>query len=361
MRSLFKHALSLLTVAAMPAFGTAPIAYALPAPGGCLEFDVPVTVTSEPHSMHGTLCLPTQSTHTVIVLVHGSTYNHTYWNFPYRPDLYNFRSAMNSAGYATAVIDKLGSGQSSRPLSTQATKDAQIDAVHAVIQALRTGQVGGNTFAKVILGGHSNGSTDTIGVAWRHPQDVTGVLITGFTHRINTPQVAFFLATSHPAALDPTFMNAQPPYDPGYITTMPGTREANFYTPGSPDPTVVALDETTKDVLSLPESAGGTEISTNPAITQSINVPVLMVHGQLDTIFHCSEAGLPCTAAALHAQETPYFSAGACLQVYVLPAAGHVLNLFPNAHDAWDAVTEWAHDFVGREPHPVTPPHGACP
>jgi len=331
------------------------------AAGSCQEFDVPVTVGGLPANIHGTLCLPNHATSTVMALVHGSTYNHTYWDFPYRPNLYNFRSKMNQAGFATAVIDKLGSGLSSRPPSELVTKDAQIDAIHAVLQALRAGQVGAQAFAKVILGGHSNGSVDAIGVAWRYPQDANGVLITGFTHRIDVPQVLYFLSTTYAAALDPKFMNAVPPYDPGYITTMPGTRYSNFYAPAVTDWAVVDLDEETKDVLSLPESAGGQGISTDPAITQSIQVPVLMVHGEFDTIFTCSEGGPPCTAAQLGAQESTYFSPSACLQVFVLPAAGHSLNLFPNANEAWAAVLNWANDFVGRGPGPVTPPPGACP
>jgi hypothetical protein len=181
------------------------------------------------------------------------------------------------------------------------------------------------------------------------------------THRIDPVQVGFFLSTVYPAALDPAFAQAVPPYDPGYVTTLPGTRYDNFYAPGVTEAAVVAVDEANKDVLSFPESATAAPVFSDPTVSQSIGVPVLAVLGELDTIFICSEAGPPCTASELYAQEAPFYSAAACLQTFVLPEAGHSFNLFPNAHHAWKAVTNWADDFVGRGPGPVTPPPGACP
>jgi pimeloyl-ACP methyl ester carboxylesterase len=73
---------------------------------------VPVDVLVVQAMMAGTLCRPPGAS-TVMVLVPGSTYNQTYWDFPYQLETYDFRLAMNRAGYATLVIDRLGVGKSS--------------------------------------------------------------------------------------------------------------------------------------------------------------------------------------------------------------------------------------------------------
>jgi len=102
----------------------------------CHEVDVPVTVAGRPAIMHGTLCLPHRRTNTVVVLVPGSTYNHVYWDFPLRPERYSFRRGLNQQGLATFVVDRLGTGLSSRPPSTEVTAQAQAAGIHARPAAL---------------------------------------------------------------------------------------------------------------------------------------------------------------------------------------------------------------------------------
>jgi hypothetical protein len=42
--------------------------------------------------------------------------------------------------------------------------------------------------------------------------------------------------------------------DPGYLTTVPGTRGAAFYDTASADPDVIAYDEAHKDVMAADEA-----------------------------------------------------------------------------------------------------------
>ena len=198
----------------------------------CQGADVPVTAVLVPAIIHGTLCVPSgESPGTVMVLVPGATYNSSYWNFPYDPDIYNFRQAMNAAGYATFVLDSLGTGQSSRPPSALVTTLVQGIAVHEVIQALRTGEIGGIRFAKVILGGHSLGSAAAILEAGTY-HDENALLLTGISHAANVGGFAALLSSLHPAALDPRFAGQSP--DPAYLTTRPDTRGSLFYAPRRP-------------------------------------------------------------------------------------------------------------------------------
>ncbi|MCC3774493.1 alpha/beta fold hydrolase [Streptomyces sp. UNOB3_S3] len=328
------------------------------APASCQGADIPVTGVV-PATMHGTLCVPAGGTaDTVMVLVPGGTYNHTYWDFPYQPQTYNFRQAMNGAGYATLVVDRLGTGASSRPPSALVTASVQAGAVHQVIQALRGGRIGGTDFRKVILGGHSLGSLISVIEAGTY-NDADAVVLTGITHRIVAQKIVdVFISSFYPAALDPAFAGRS--YDPGYLTTRPGTRGTDFYAPATTDPAVLAKDEATKDVFSTAEAADGLGVAALLPYSRQIQHPVLLAVGDRDRYF-CDPLGGNCTsAAALKAQEDPYFGSAACLHTYVQPGAGHDLNLATNTVPYQRAVRDWADTFVGAGPEPVAPPAKAC-
>ncbi|MEU6867682.1 alpha/beta fold hydrolase [Streptomyces sp. NPDC046876] len=310
-------------------------------------------------TMHGTLCVPAGRTaDTVMVLVPGATYNHTYWDFPYRPETYNFRRAMNDAGYATFVVDRLGTGASSRPPSALLTASLQAEAVHQVIQALRGGRIGGTVFRKTILGGHSLGSLISVIEAGTY-HDADAVVLTGITHRIVAPEVVkIFTSSFYPAALDPAFTGKS--YDPGYLTTRPGTRGTDFYAPATTDPVVLATDEATKDVFSATEALDGLGVADLLPYSRRIQHPVLLAVGDQDQFFCDPLSGNCASTAALKAQEDPYFGSAACLHTYVQPGAGHDLNLATNTAPYQQAVRDWADAFVGAGPVPVTPPAEAC-
>jgi pimeloyl-ACP methyl ester carboxylesterase len=88
---------------------------------------------------------------------------------------------MNNAGYATVTLDLIGTGQSSKPLSATVTETGQAAAVHQVIQALRSGHLGGESFDTVVMGGHSLGSTVVLWEAASY-HDANTVFLTGFSH-----------------------------------------------------------------------------------------------------------------------------------------------------------------------------------
>jgi pimeloyl-ACP methyl ester carboxylesterase len=302
----------------------------------CQEYLVPVTVSAPGMSVAGQLCVPAGGASVVMVLVPGATYNSAYWDFPYDPPVYNFRLAMNDAGYATMTVDRLGTGRSSKPLSATVTAEDQALAVHEVIGALRGGQLRGQSFSSVVIGGHSLGSTVVIWEAATY-HDVDGVLLTGISHHLNLANLGLLLATMYPAPLDPKFAGSG--LDPGYLTTKPGTRKQDFDAPGNPDPGVVSADEATKDVFSTTEAPDGVAALLLPAST-SINVPVLLANGQYDK-YMCG-AGTDCsTAASLAASEARYFSAASHLQTYVLPGSGHDINLAPDTQLYQQAVLSW--------------------
>ncbi|MEV4058273.1 alpha/beta hydrolase [Amycolatopsis sp. NPDC049688] len=295
----------------------------------CEDLSVPVTVALLPQTMHGRLCAPPRAT-TVVVLIPGGTYNASYWDIGYTPEIRSFRMAANSAGIATLALDRLGTGSSSKPLSTLLSASVQADAAHQVIRSIRA------RFAKVVVGGHSIGAAMAMIEAGRY-RDVDGVLVTGMTHRMNLITVIPVLANMVPAPLDPSL--AARGLDAGYLTTDQGTRYNAFHTPGPYDAAAIAYDESTKDVFAATEAVDSLTLTTvvTPA-SQQITAPVLLVVGN-DPHF-CGTLGSDCSSPeALRASEAPFF--GGPLQTYILGGYGHAINYAPNAPTYFAVVTSW--------------------
>jgi pimeloyl-ACP methyl ester carboxylesterase len=313
-------------------------------PIGCQDVVTPVTLAGQKYNLYGKLCQPPGGSRTVQVLIPGSSYNSTYWDFPYTPDIRSFRLAMNNAGYATLTIDRLGTGRSDRPPSALLTAFTQADTVHQLVQALRAG-TRTHAFGKVTLGGHSLGSSIAIIEAGTY-SDVDGVLITGLTHLPNATGVSGVLASLIPAILDPKFAGTM--LDPGYLTTRAGTRYDNFESPGTDVPQVTALDESTKDMFGTAEVVDGALISAITPYSLLIKAPVMVAMGQFDPT-GCGPLATNCsTAATLAEGESPYYSPAARLQTFVLPNFGHSINLAPNTQLYQAAVANWANQYVGR-------------
>ncbi|GAA2821859.1 alpha/beta hydrolase [Crossiella cryophila] len=330
---------------------TCVLAGALLLPGGvaaadpaatCVPHDVAVSTLTVTGTMHGTLCLPDgPAPGTVLLLVPGATYNSVYWDFPYQPETYSFVRAMTAAGHATFAVDRLGTGGSTRPLSAQLTTLTQAAAVHDVVQALRAGEVGGHAFDQVVLGGHSLGSAIAIVEAATF-HDVDALLVTGASHVVNAVNAAVLLSTHlRSVALDPGF----PHHDPGYLTTVPGHRDAAFHAPDPVDPQVLAADEASRDVVSATEAPDGLGLGFLAPYSALVTVPVLVAIGERDKYF-CGLLLPQCTTAALQLRENVHYPLAPSVRTYVLPTAGHSFNLNPDAPVLHAEVLDWVNSVV---------------
>jgi pimeloyl-ACP methyl ester carboxylesterase len=286
-------------------------------------------------SISGTLCTPGGNPHTtrVDVLVHGASYNRSYWDWPIQPTAYSYVQGTLQSGRATFAYDRLGAGQSSHPLSTLVTTSADAYILHEVI-----GQLRASGFSTVDVVGHSFGSVVAVDEAAAF-HDVDGLVVTGLLHS-QGPGLATVAATFHPADLDPEFLLSG--LDPGYLTTLPGTRGSSFYS-ASADPTVIVYDEAHKDVISGTElGAGVAESQLVPALNASrlVTAPVLVVDGQQDTIF-CGLYVNCADPASVLATETAYYPAAARLAVSMIPYTGHDVALHPSALTSFAAIDAW--------------------
>ena len=304
------------------------------------------------YTIRGRLCLPAGAPpRTVQVLLHGATYSSVYWDFPYQPAKYSYVHAMLAAGYATLNIDRLGFGASSHPPSMLVTMQTGAHAVHQVIQAARNGSLGPR-FDHVILVGHSMGTV----LAWLEAatyHDIDGLIATGNTHRISLRNASDISLNLYPASLDPGFAHAG--LDPGYLTTRPGSRTF-FYQPSDADPNVIAVDEATKDTVPLTEFLTYQFEVFASGDASRINVPVLTAVGQYDRLMCGTDATNCSTASTLLAAEAPFYSPAACLQAYVLPGAGHDINLHLNAQDFFAVAARWSDRWVGSSQPPQSDP-----
>jgi len=301
----------------------------------CSAHTLPVALTDPgpaDQTMWGQLCYRgSAEPATVQLLVHGVTYNHLYWNFPYGNGYYSYVDAATAAGYATFDIDRIGDGNSSHPPSADIDLNAGAVTLHDAVTALRSGAVDGHAFRHVIMVGHSLGSIE----AWIEDaryHDVDAIIITGALHAA-TPNLPTLEGDFYPAADDPKFADSG--LDPGYLTTRPGTRETLFYDPATTSPAVLALDEADKDTTTAAELTDAVSLITEPPAEQpslQINVPVLVVVGEQDNLFCAGVTVYNCTSAtSVQSFESQYYSPQAHLKVAAIPDTGHDLALSTTA------------------------------
>jgi pimeloyl-ACP methyl ester carboxylesterase len=320
---------------------------ALAAPGGLRCEEVTFSVNLSPgdataYNVFGELCSRGSIHHkTIQITLHGATYSHLYWDFPFQPETYSYVRRATAAGYAVLNLDRIGIGQSDHPASDAVTIEANGYVVHQIVQALRGGDLVIHSFGRVraervALVGHSLGSAIAIQEAGTYG-DVDGVVLTGASHTI-TPVLGEILSNLYPANLDPYFAERNIP--DGYLTSLPGQRGV-FYQAPFYDPQVVAADDQTKETVTVAELNTAT-----PALglSTAIHAPVLVVVGDFDAAF-CTAPS--CTASGSLSTEPGFYPADACAEAVAIPDTGHDLNLHYSAPVTYDVILDWMDRRVG--------------
>jgi pimeloyl-ACP methyl ester carboxylesterase len=305
--------------------------------GFCIPHTVPVALApGQPFNkkVYGTYCQPfhwAQGQHQLDVLVHGTTYNSSYWNWSQDPALYSYVNKTLAAGRATFAYDRIGSGQSSIPASTEVTMESSAYVLHEIVQGFRfLGYKQVNTI------GHSMGS----GVAMRESatyNDANRVVLTGYLHAGRNPEV---VAAIQSVELDPLF--AGKGLD-GYVTSTPNGKSV-FYS-SSADPAVIAYDQAHRDIASsifFNDYIVDRAVPAGANLANKVKAPVLLIDGQQDKVFCFSPGGLDCTnQAGVEANEAPYYTAAASFTVITVPDTGHNLTLHPSANSSFAMINSW--------------------
>jgi len=302
----------------------------------CRDVTVPVMLALLPGNIHGTLCRPATGTvnPAVQLLLPGATYNSSYWDGE-GITAASYVAVATAAGSITLAIDRIGTGGSSRALSATVTAVTEAAVIHQVITALHKGSVDGQPHGQVALIGHSLGSMESLIEASTY-HDVAELVLTGYAHLPSVPAAVSIVLTG----LRPADVEGFPAQDPGWLTTIPGTREALFDSPDDIDPAVVTADEAHRDVVSATTLPDAIAASLDPLVSAALRIPVLEVDGGQDQIFCRSPtAGCP-TAAALYTREAPSFP-NTSLATVVLPDAGHDVSLARDGDHAAMAIQSW--------------------
>lgn len=313
----------------------------------CQQQKVPVALTPgapASYTIVGWLCAygPLRG-RTVQVLVPGLTYDASYWNFPLDPERYSYVRYADAAGYATLAIDRLGTGASSHPGATVLNAQTEAYTVHQIVTDLHAGLLGHTRFGQVMLVGHSYGSEIALNEAATY-HDVSGLISTGWLTAGNLAGHLTVRDSYEPASDDSAFASLPA----GYMTTKPDAKGPDFYNMSYADPAVVAEDNALRQTVTTSEVVSVADPIPQPT-TLSIRVPVLLVVGQDDALnCNATAPGLSCAnSAAIMARESANYSPQACLGAFVLPRAGHSINLHPDAPE-WFAVADaWSDLHVG--------------
>lgn len=294
------------------------------------------------YNVVGELCSRGSIHHkTVQIALHGATYSHLYWDFPFQPETYSYARRATAAGYAVLSLDRIGIGQSDHPPADLVTIEANAYVVHQIVQALRGGDLVVPSFGRVradrvALVGHSLGSVISMQEAGTYG-DVDGVVLTGVSHNV-TPVLGDILSSLYPANLDPHFAGRD--ISDGYLTSLPGLRSI-FYQAPFFDPQVVVVDDQNKETVTV------AELNTAvPALgfSASIHAPVLVVVGDLDAAF-CTAPS--CSASGSLASEPGFYPADACAEAVAIPDTGHDLNLHYSAQTTYGVILDWFDRRVG--------------
>lgn len=311
--------------------------------GACQNMTLPVAMgpgQTQSQTLAGTYCTPTtwaHGAHKLDVLVHGATYNRSYWDWPVDPATYSYVDKDLQAGRAVFYYDRLGAGASSHPNGITVTIQADAYALHQVIQHFRSAQ----QYTNVNIIGHSIGSMIAIEEVGNY-HDASSLVVTSALHIPGLGLGSSALVTQlYPASLDPQFSGNS--LLDGYLTTRPGGRSTAFYGPHNVDPSVLAYDEAHKDLFSVGQDATGLPVFELPPLLNAasrITVPVLIVQGAEDGLF----CGLlvDCTNAnAIRTNESLYYLATPQLDAISIPGTGHDIGLHTTAPQSFANINTW--------------------
>lgn len=312
-----------------------------PSGAQCQAYSFPVAASESATTtfqVYGELCTrqPLTERTPLQVLLHGGTYNHTYWDWPYKPERYSYVDRATRAGFATLNIDRLGYGKSDHPNPVMLDFKVAAHVTHQVVQRARAGAIGPH-FRTVVLNGHSMGGLTAQREASAY-HDVDAVIVSGVGHNFRPAGIAQVADKFHPAELDPKF-GPLTGWLPGYLTTLPGQRAKTFVEPGSYDPGIVPVEEANKDTLSTTELTGITLDSYDASITGQIDVPVLYALGQHDLIW-CPTTG-DCHTDPQPAEEHTFYDPAAAFELLVVPDSAHSINVTSSAPRFYDHTLSW--------------------
>ena len=313
----------------------------------------PVTVLGEQHTIAGVLYVnPSQhkicshkntprkvekcllKLSTLQVLVHGLTYNHTYWD-PYgaaKPGR-SYARFMAKKGYIVLALDLLGTGASSMPDGEKFNLTESVSSLVQVLTPIRSQQhLKKNPIRHIALVGHSGGTILSVLTAGTVPPLADFLIATGWSY---APHQVFSKKIINNA-------RRQVPY----ISFPRDLRTELFYYTPTAKPRRIAFDNSQLadqipngafiEGLSLLKAMDEGQIDVIKALSlvDQVKVPVLVQLGDMDVI----------ARPLVPENEKNLYSGSPDVTVQVLENIGHSLNLHIKRKTGWRQINRWLKD-----------------
>lgn len=265
---------------------------------------------------------------TIQFLIHGIGFDKSYWDIA--PG-YSYIDTAAAAGYATFSYDRLGTGLSDHPDAIEVVQSyLEVEIAHSLIQSLRKGAIGAQTWSTVAGAGHSFGSIQTIGIAAEYPKDLDAVILQGFTVNQEAIGLTFSdfnsaIANQNAPARFPTLSNGYLVFDTSIADSFAFFRYPNF------DSNLFYSIDAKKQTYTLGEviTLGGVI-----APATSFTGPVDVVNGLNDFIFCQGNCDYPTDQSAI-VQPALFPNAAAGSQSIQIAGVGHAINAHYAAPQAY--------------------------
>ena len=287
------------------------------------------------YNISAQLCYPVaaRNSSTVQFLTHGVAFSKSYWDFSSPTNSYIESAAQ--AGYSTFSYDRLGIEGSSRPDPIQVVQGPlQTVIAESLVNLLRNGSLGGQSFPFIIGVGHSYGSALTTSLASKSPSAFDALVLTGFSDNM-TGAIQFAAALNFEVAARSSTQRFVLEPD-GYLlpSTLYGVQYSFFRSPDFANQ-ILAEAFATIQTTTIGEQFS---MSTVGGKAANFTGPVLIVDGDNDLCF--------CDGNCLYPVNIPQTSLSNLFPkadpdksgVFVLDGSGHGVNLASNAMEAFDQI-----------------------
>ena len=276
---------------------------------------------------------------TLQVALHGGTYNHKYWDAGVVNGVdYSYANYMAGQCYSVLALDRLGTGESSKPSGDFINLAVEADSISQILSSLRTNRNPiHKKFKRIVLVGHSFGSLLSIFTLGEYGNVADGLVATGW---INAPGSTPLTEEIVGPLLGSAEINA-----PSQL------RAALFYdqfTSANYDPDVVNHDnENLIDILPRAFFLDGIAIFTArtledvaqiKALTHSdqVNVPVFVQTGDHDVLFPTLFVG----------PEASFYSNAPSVTIDDLSNIAHGFNTHLGHLTGWQHIADWINQVI---------------
>ena len=276
------------------------------------------------------------------MLVHGFTYNHTYWDPPKKKlPTFSYARFMAQQGYPVLALDLLGTGESSIPDGFALNITESVSSLAQVLTAARSlSNPLGRDFKRIVLVGHSVGTAIAVTTAGTFPGITDFLVSTGWSF------------SPHVVPLPPGIIAASRVTP--YIRFPSPVREELFYfTPSARQSVIdfdnrVLADQFPSGVLAqgLPLlkalAFGNFKAIQDISRVNEVNIPVLVQLGRFDDI---APPLMPEVDARL-------YSSSPDVSVEILERMGHSFNLHNNRLKSWTGINQWIKERLEKQQKP---------